>query len=98
MEDKEADWVMTIPEVAAYLRVGETTIYRLARRGDLPAAKIGGQWRFSRRVIERFLAKRHKAGTTAAVLLLQSGGEGEAAGVVMGANDEDEQGKKVIAS
>jgi excisionase family DNA binding protein len=39
--------VLTIPEVSAYLRVSRQTIYRMLRRGDIPAFRIGGDWRFN---------------------------------------------------
>jgi excisionase family DNA binding protein len=39
--------VLTIPEVSEYLRVSRQTIYRLLRRGDIPAFRIGGDWRFN---------------------------------------------------
>ena len=35
---------LTLPEAAELLRLGQRTLYRLARQGDLPAIKIGGQW------------------------------------------------------
>jgi excisionase family DNA binding protein len=39
--------VLTVPEVADYLRVHPSTIYRLLRRGELPAFKVGSEWRFN---------------------------------------------------
>lgn len=38
--------VMTLPEVAKYLRLAEKTAYRLAAEGKLPGFKVGGSWRF----------------------------------------------------
>ena len=40
--------IMTIGEVADYLKVTERTIYRLAGAKQIPAFKVGGSWRFSR--------------------------------------------------
>ena len=40
--------IMTIGEVANYLKVTERTIYRLAGAKQIPAFKVGGSWRFSR--------------------------------------------------
>ena len=40
--------ILTIKEVATYLKVTERTIYRLAAAKKIPAFKIGGSWRFSR--------------------------------------------------
>jgi excisionase family DNA binding protein len=39
--------LMTIKEVAEYLQLEEHTIYKMARKGEIPAFKIAGQWRFS---------------------------------------------------
>ena len=40
--------ILTIREVAEYLKVTERTIYRLAAAKKIPAFKVGGTWRFSR--------------------------------------------------
>ena len=40
---------LTTDEVAAYLRVGRETVYRLVRRGQMPAVRDGGQWRIRER-------------------------------------------------
>ncbi|HAT1700372.1 TPA: helix-turn-helix domain-containing protein [Legionella pneumophila] len=37
--------VMTIKEVAEFLKVNERTIYRLATKGEIPAFKVGTSWR-----------------------------------------------------
>jgi excisionase family DNA binding protein len=41
-----ADDVMTVDEVAAFLRCHRTTIYRLLKRKQIPAFRIGSDWRF----------------------------------------------------
>jgi len=45
---------LSLPEVAELLRIGERTAYNLARKGELPAIKVGGQWRFHRPTIIRW--------------------------------------------
>ena len=41
--------LLTIPETCALLRLGERTVYQMAREGRLPGAtKVGGQWRVHR--------------------------------------------------
>ena len=50
--------VLTAGEVASYLRVSLSTIYRLLKSGDLPAFKIGSDWRFNRVHIEEWLKSR----------------------------------------
>jgi excisionase family DNA binding protein len=44
--------ILTIREVADYLKVTERTIYRLAAAKKIPAFKVGGSWRFSRSDID----------------------------------------------
>ena len=40
------DEIMTLKEVAEYLKLAEITAYRLAAEGKLPSFKVGGSWRF----------------------------------------------------
>ena len=47
--------VMTIAELAAYLRCNKSTIYRLIKREKLPAFRIGSDWRFKRELIEKWM-------------------------------------------
>lgn len=47
--------LMTVEEVADYLRVTEKTVYRLLERGKIPATKVGRQWRFNTTSIDKWL-------------------------------------------
>lgn len=47
--------MLTVQEVAQFLRVPISTIYKLARRGHLPASKIGKHWRFTRRGLDEWV-------------------------------------------
>ena len=49
--------LLTLEQVAEYLNVDKFTVYRLLSDKDLPAFKVGNQWRFKRRLIENWLAK-----------------------------------------
>ena len=49
------DDILTLPEVADLLKVAEKTVYGLAQKGDLPAFKVGGQWRFRRTAIDAWI-------------------------------------------
>ena len=40
------DEILTLDEVATYLKAGKRTVYRLAQQGEIPAFKLGGTWRF----------------------------------------------------
>ena len=50
--------IMTIQEVAEYLKLNEKTAYRLASVGEIPGFKVGGSWRFKRQDIERWIARK----------------------------------------
>ncbi len=55
------DQIMTLREVAQYLGLHVMTVYKLTREGRVPAAKIGGQWRFKRDILESWLeAQMHR--------------------------------------
>lgn len=56
MSGDKPDPVMTVQEVAAYLKIAESTVYRLVKEHRLPGRKVGGAWRFSRSELERWLA------------------------------------------
>ena len=47
--------VMTIKEVAEYLKLAEKTAYRLAAEGKIPGFKVGASWRFRRSEIDRWI-------------------------------------------
>ena len=49
--------LMTVIEVAEYLKVNKRTIYRLLQRGAITAAQIGNQWRFDREIIDDWIRK-----------------------------------------
>jgi excisionase family DNA binding protein len=49
------DQIMTLREVAQYLGLHVMTVYKLTREGRVPGAKIGGQWRFKRNVLDDWL-------------------------------------------
>lgn len=56
MNDQEPDMVMTVKEVSEFLRIAESTVYRLVQEGEMPGRKVGGMWRFSRKSIEAWLS------------------------------------------
>lgn len=56
------DVTMRIKDVAAFLRMAESTVYKLANEGKLPGRKFGGGWRFSRRELERWLSRPEMVG------------------------------------
>lgn len=53
-----AEDILTIEEVAKYLRVSERTVYDWAQKGEIPAGKIGTVWRFKKDEIEKWVNER----------------------------------------
>ncbi|MOA24168.1 Helix-turn-helix domain protein [compost metagenome] len=54
----QPDEILTIDEVAVFLKAGKRTVYRLAASGKLPAFKLGGTWRFRRSDLDNWIASR----------------------------------------
>ena len=53
--------ILTIDEVAKYLRVSERTVYEWAQKGEIPAGKIGTAWRFKKSELEKWVNERLSA-------------------------------------
>ncbi|MCA9473537.1 MAG: helix-turn-helix domain-containing protein [Pseudomonadales bacterium] len=52
--------IMTVKEVAEYLKITEKTAYRLTAEGKIPGFKVGGAWRFRRTEIETWIENQSK--------------------------------------
>lgn len=52
--------IMTIDEVASYLKLKLKTAYHLAAKGDIPGFKVGASWRFRRSEIERWIREQEQ--------------------------------------
>ncbi|MBN1817264.1 MAG: helix-turn-helix domain-containing protein [Sedimentisphaerales bacterium] len=58
---------LTIEELAEYLKMGRTKLYRMAQEGEIPASKVGNQWRFDRDRVDAWInekmsvTNKHKA-------------------------------------
>lgn len=55
-----AEEILTLKEVAAYLKLAEKTAYKLAAEGKLPGFKVGGSWRFKQADIEKWIEQKKK--------------------------------------
>lgn len=53
-DDTFANRMMTAEELADYLRLHPSTIYRLVRKKQIPGFKVGSDWRFSQRAIDEW--------------------------------------------
>jgi len=51
----DQDKWLTIDELAEYLKMGRTKLYRMAQEGNIPASKVGNQWRFDREEIDEWM-------------------------------------------
>jgi len=55
---KQRTQIMTPKEAAKYLGFHLVTIYRLLKKQEIPATKIGGQWRFKKDILDAWLSER----------------------------------------
>ncbi|HDS1725591.1 DNA-binding protein [Pseudomonas lundensis] len=56
--------IMTLKEVAEYLKLAEKTAYRLAAEGKIPGFKVGGSWRFRKDAIENWIDQQTESRRT----------------------------------
>jgi PTS system nitrogen regulatory IIA component len=54
------DDILTIEEVAKYIKISERTVYEWAQKGDIPAGKLGNVWRFKKTEIEQWVNDKLK--------------------------------------
>jgi len=57
------DNMLTIAQVAKYLKLHELTVRRLAREGEIPAFKVGRQWRIKKNLLEEWIEERSGKGS-----------------------------------
>jgi excisionase family DNA binding protein len=53
--------VLKLEEVAEFLKIHPSTVYRLLRRGKIPAFRMGSDWRFNQESVERWIKEREAA-------------------------------------
>ena len=73
----ETDKWLTIDELAEYLKLSRTKLYRMAQKGEIPASKIGIQWRFNRKEIDDWVTSQRADGTSSQGT--ENGNDGEGA-------------------
>ncbi len=54
------DDIMTIKELADYLKIAEKTAYRFALEKKIPGFKVGAAWRFRKKEIDNWILKQEK--------------------------------------
>jgi PTS system nitrogen regulatory IIA component len=55
------DKLLTLEEAKEYLRIKKVTLYKLVRSGNIPASKVGRQWRFKKDRIDNWLRRQEVA-------------------------------------
>ncbi len=60
MAKQANDSILTIQELASYLKLSTSTLYKLCAEGKVPGQKVGRHWRFRRETIDRWLDDRAK--------------------------------------
>jgi len=53
-----SEQIMTVKDVASYLKLNERTVYRMATSAIIPAFKVGTSWRFKREDIEKWIEEQ----------------------------------------
>ena len=49
--------LITLQEAAKYLQISNMTLYRLAKKKQIPAIRVGGRWRFKKEMIDAWMKK-----------------------------------------
>ena len=60
MAKRQTDSVMTIEDLAVYLKLSKSTLYKLCQEGKVPGQKVGRHWRFHKAVIDRWLGDQEQ--------------------------------------
>jgi len=58
--DLTMDKWLTLEQIAEYLQMSTSSIYKMAQKGKIPAYKVGRQWRFKKEDIDRWVLKGNK--------------------------------------
>ena len=66
--------ILTLEEVAHYLRLKPQTIYKWAQEKRIPAVKLGKEWRFRRSILDRWLDEQMLGGNSGFAHLREDGG------------------------
>ena len=56
-----SDQILTVKEVADYLKINERTVYRMAAGDKIPALKVGASWRFKQKEIDDWINCQHNS-------------------------------------
>ncbi len=54
--------LLGVEEVAKYLKIPRSTLYKMCQEREIPCAKIGKHWRFNKKSVDEWLASKMKIG------------------------------------
>jgi excisionase family DNA binding protein len=52
---KSQDYIMTLDDLAAYIKLSKSSLYKLCQAGKVPGTKVGRHWRFHKDVIDTWI-------------------------------------------
>jgi len=52
--------LLTLEELAKYLKISKHTLYKMLEKGEIPAFKIANQWRFKKSDIDKWIEQQRK--------------------------------------
>jgi excisionase family DNA binding protein len=55
------DEILTLEELAQYLKISKPTLYKMVENGKIPALKLANQWRFKKEDIDKWLEKHRRS-------------------------------------
>jgi excisionase family DNA binding protein len=58
MSSDRGSSVFTINELAEYLKISKSTLYKIAQQGSIPGQKVGKHWRFHKDAVDQWLRQR----------------------------------------
>jgi len=56
--NEQSEQVMTLEELALYLKIPKSTLYKIVQEGRIPGQKLGKQWRFGKQAIDLWLQQQ----------------------------------------
>ena len=55
----QSDQILTLEELAIYLKIPKSTLYKLVQEGRVPGQKLGKQWRFAKKAVDQWFEQQH---------------------------------------
>ena len=84
MAMQNSDSILTIEELAVYLKLSKSTLYKLCVEGKVPGQKVGRHWRFHRTVIDQWIGVKPGTTPTTPQRAVSQGGIKETTGTSVG--------------